>query len=513
MLRAHTPLLACVLLPALAGASFAQGQPPAGPAALVAPLVPKVEAEVARGMKLFDIPGVAVGIVSADGLVYAKGFGTRAKDGKAPVDTRTVFQIGSTTKSFLATTMAIGVDRGEFRWDDRVQDLAPEFELADPWVTREMRMSDIIAQRSGLPPYVNDGLIALGYDAPALIRSLRFARPISSFRADFTYTNITHLLAGRITARLARQEDWNALVRKEILDPLGMTDTSSSAEALNAAPNHAAGYIYTPSGPIEVPVDPSFPYLVGPAGNLNSSLEDAARWLRLHIGDGVFEGKRLVSKENLAVTRTPRVAMNDTMAYATGWVVSMTPNGRIVWHNGGTVGYGAHIGFLPDKGLGVVVLSNLQNHGFPDAIATGIYNALLGNPATDQLAAAAERARAGYEAEAKRYAPRPDAAPPPDLARLAGTYDSEAMGEAEVTAADGHLVLSLARTGARLRLSPLDGPLFVANLVPEGRFEPVVRMTAGQPSGLMRFDAGAEGRIDRLTWLYDDAQSYPFLRK
>lgn len=147
------------------------------------------------------------------------------KKGGEPVDTRTVFQIGSVTKGFLATTLAIAVDRGKFRWDDRVVDLDPEFQLKDPWVTREFRMFDIMAQRSGLPAYVNDMLSVLGLDQATLIRSLRYVDPVSSSRSTFAYTNITHLEAGRIVAEREGAPDWETVLRKDIFEPLGMTES------------------------------------------------------------------------------------------------------------------------------------------------------------------------------------------------------------------------------------------------------------------------------------------------
>src|SRR6185312_9986599 len=113
---------------------------------------------IAGGMKRFEVPGLAIGIVADDKLVYAKGFGVRSKSGGLPVDARTVFQIGSTTKAFLAATEAIMVDRGKLRWDDRVVDLEPEFQLKDPWVTREFRVFDLLAQRCSLPGFANDML-------------------------------------------------------------------------------------------------------------------------------------------------------------------------------------------------------------------------------------------------------------------------------------------------------------------------------------------------------------------
>jgi CubicO group peptidase (beta-lactamase class C family) len=144
-------------------------------------LIPDLEPYVARGMNAFDVPGLAIGIVAGDRLVYAKGFGVRSKSGGRPVDTRTLFQIGSTTKAFLAATEAIMVDRGKLRWDDRVVDLDPEFQLKDPWVTREFRVFDLLAQRSSLPGFANDMLAMYDFDDAALIRSLRNVEPVSSF--------------------------------------------------------------------------------------------------------------------------------------------------------------------------------------------------------------------------------------------------------------------------------------------------------------------------------------------
>ncbi len=114
-------------------------------------LIPDVEAYIANGMSAFDVPGLAIGIVAGDKLVYAKGFGLRSKGGE-PVDTRRIFQIGSATKAFLAATMAIMVDRRKLRWDDRIVDLDPDFHLSDPWVTREFRVFDLLAQRSAFLP-------------------------------------------------------------------------------------------------------------------------------------------------------------------------------------------------------------------------------------------------------------------------------------------------------------------------------------------------------------------------
>ena len=251
------PLMTVFFIAAISGQAAA-ADPPIE--ALIETMIPVTEAYIANGMKTFDLPGLAMGIVANDRLVYSKGFGVRSKAGGAPVDTRTVFQIGSATKGFLSATMALMVDRGKFKWDDRVVDLDPEFQLKDAWVTREFRMFDLLAQRSGLPPYANDALGIFGISRDGLIHSLRYVEPVSSFRSTFAYTNITHILAGRIVARAANAHDWNAILRKEILDPLAMKETSYTAAAIEAAPNHANGYRWVPEGTVEVPFTQIFPY-------------------------------------------------------------------------------------------------------------------------------------------------------------------------------------------------------------------------------------------------------------
>jgi CubicO group peptidase (beta-lactamase class C family) len=141
--------------------------------AIIAPLVPSLQAHIQQGMETFDCPGLAIRILADDRLVYSKGFGVRDR-----------------SAAFLAATIALMVDRGKLRWDDRIVDLYPEFQLQDPWVTREFRVFDLLAQRSGLPPEVNDGLGMFGYSESDLIRSLRYVAPVSSFRSTFSYPTL-----------------------------------------------------------------------------------------------------------------------------------------------------------------------------------------------------------------------------------------------------------------------------------------------------------------------------------
>jgi CubicO group peptidase (beta-lactamase class C family) len=476
-------------------------------------LAPGLESYIEANMKSFDVPGLAIGIVADDQLVYAKGFGAGVKGG-APVDTRTVFQIGSTSKAFLAATIAIAVDRGKLHWDDRVVDLDPEFQMYDPWVTREFRVFDLLAQRSGLPPYANDPLAVLGLDRTELIRSLRYVEPVSSFRTTFAYTNITHILAGRIVAKAEGAADWYAVLQEEILDALGMEDTSYTAAAISAAANRAEGYRYTVDGSVEVPFVELSPYENDGAGAINSTIEDMAKWVSLQLAGGTKpDGRRIVSAENLAYTHSPKIAINDRTSYALGWITQQTPNGNIVWHNGGTYSFGAIVVLQPDRKLGVIVLSNQTNVGMPDAIGLWAMDRLLGNPIVDYGAQALARAKNGYADDLKHLARPSDPQPSPPLAPLVGNFAHPGIGKA-VLKIDGDIVLlELAASGARLRLEPWDGAVYSVTLLPDAGFAAMVANLNPVPLALAQFQNDQDGKPSTLRLTFADGEAYDLKRE
>jgi CubicO group peptidase (beta-lactamase class C family) len=475
-------------------------------------LVPEIEAYLANAMKGVDIPGLAIGIVANDRLIYAKGFGVRSKSSRLPVDTRTIFQIGSTTKAFLAATEAIMVDRGKLRWDDRVVDLYPEFQLKDPWVTREFRVFDLLAQRSGLPPLANDTLAMLDFKEGEMIRSLRYVEPVSSFRTTFAYTNITHLLASRIVATAGGAPDWNAVLQQELLTPLGMKDSTCTVEAIETATNHANGHRWTPEGTVEVPFTPIFPYHLAGAGNINSNIEDMAHWVRMQLGNGAFDGRRIVSPENLAYTHMPKVAVNEQMSYALGWYNRQTPNGNTLWHDGDALSFGSFVGLVPDKNLGVIILTNETNVGAPVWLGMWVLDRLLGNAKQDYVAENLEHPKASFAQTARLFDKPTTPRPFPPLAPLAGNFINPSFGAAVVRVDGDSLVMELQATGAKLQLEPLDGDIFVAKLMPTDRFGPVVDL-AYKTKGFAQFQMDPQGKLNLLRLSSPGGDGYDFTRE
>jgi CubicO group peptidase (beta-lactamase class C family) len=238
-----------------------------------------------------------------------------------------------------------------------------------------------------------------------------------------------------------------------------------------------------------------------------------ARWVRLQLGNGTFEGRRIVSPESLAFTHTPKVAMSDKMSYALGWVVQHTPNGNIVWHNGGTTSFGAYIGIAPDKNVGVIVLTNEVNVGFPDAVGLWVLDRILNNPKVDHVADKLTAARASFETATKLFAAPANPRPFPPLAPLTGSFVNPSFGKAAVTLEGDALAMELQATGAKLKLEPWNGDVFTARLMPLGRFAAMVENLGPLPNGFVQFQMDKDAKLNLVRLSMDDGQAYEFRRE
>src|SRR5438046_9439764 len=188
------------------------------------------------------LPGLAIAVVFQDNVVYAKGFGVRDVNSKAPVDADTVFQLASLSKSIGSTVVAELVGEGKITWDSKLSVLDPTFEMFDPWVTREITIRDMYAHRSGLPAHAGDLLEDLGFTRAEILYRLRYQHPASSFRSHYAYTNFGMTEAGIAAAKTYGLE-WEEAAKQKLYDPLGMTSTSSRYADFLARSNKALGHV------------------------------------------------------------------------------------------------------------------------------------------------------------------------------------------------------------------------------------------------------------------------------
>lgn len=328
---------------------------------------------------------MAVAVTQGHRMVWSKGYGVRVAGEPAAVDTSTVFQIGSISKSFTATVMGTLVDEGKVAFDDRVVDRYPGFQMYDPWVTREFMVWDLMAQHSGLAPYAGDSAASIGFTRQDFVNGTRHLRPVSSFRSEFAYVNNLWLTAAALQERVTGRT-WEDLVADRVFKPLGMTATSNTLDGLLRGGNIALPHLLVDGRPMPTRADHwgiGAAYAFAPAGGINSTVLDMANYVIAHARQGAFRGTVLVKPETARWLHAPKtiialkgpanvqrgVAGLGPAFYCQGWLRQFLSPTPLVWHNGGTPGSKAVAAFTPDGDLGVVVLSNLAETELPEATA------------------------------------------------------------------------------------------------------------------------------------------------
>ncbi|CAL9395420.1 D-aminopeptidase [Streptomyces sp. enrichment culture] len=422
---------------------------------------------VEDAMRTTGVPGVSVAVVHDDKVLYAKGFGVRRVGQSGAVGPDTVFQIASVSKPVSSTVVA-GTLGDPDEWDRRTE--LPGFALKDPWVTGHVSTADLFSHRSGLPDHAGDLLEDLGYDQRYILDRMRL-EPLTPFRASYAYTNFGLTAAAEAVAR-ARGTTWQKLSEDVLFKPAGMTRTSTEFAAFAAEPDRAATHVRNPDGTWSARYvrDPD---AQAPAGGVSSTARDMARWVRLQLGDGVLDGKRIVPAAPLRRTHLPHVvsqaenAAGGTSFYGLGWNVSYDDRGRLRLSHTGAFDLGANtnVTMLPLERLGIVVLTNGAPVGVADAIAFDFFDtAEHGRPTTAWLPLFAElyaQADGADRPETDYSRPPADAKPAKAAGAYTGTYESPYYGRLTVTEAPGGgLVLSLGPKPLRFPLAHYDGDTF-----------------------------------------------------
>jgi CubicO group peptidase (beta-lactamase class C family) len=337
---------------------------------------PSIDAVVERTLKTFDVPGVAVGAVKDGKLVFAKGYGVRKLGAPEPVSPDTLFGIASHTKAFTAAALAILVDEGKVKWDDPVVDHLPDFQLFDPYVTRELTIRDLLTHRCGLGLGAGDLMFfpPSDFTRDEMVRRLRHVKPATSFRSKYAYNNLMYLVAGQVIEKVSGKT-WDDFVTERVFKKLGMNASNTSVKKFNPGDNVA--YPHAKENDKLVPLEFSPLDNNAAAGAINSSVNDVSKWVIAQLNGGKIDDKnRLFSPAQAkemwsGVTVMPISAAADALGaakpsfqeYALGWTVSDYRGHKLVWHTGGLAGMVTRITLVPGSKVGVIVLTN-QETGF-----------------------------------------------------------------------------------------------------------------------------------------------------
>ena len=426
---------------------------------------PDLDAYVARALKEFEVPGLAVAIVKDGKVELVKGYGVRKLGEPAPVDEQTLFGIASNTKAFTAAALAILVDEGKISWDDPVIKHLPGFQMYDPFVTREMTVRDLLTHRSGLGLGAGDLMFfpPSTFTREEIVARLRYIKPATSFRSKYAYDNVLYLVAGQVVAAVSGKS-WDDFIKERIFAPLGMTASNTSVKDLRPG-----GDFVSPHQKVDGRLQP-VPYMnidnTAPAGAINSNVAEMSKWVLAQLNEGAINGgdRRLFSgrqSREMWSAQTP-IPVGDPppqlsalranfSAYGLGWGLNDYRGHKVVSHSGGLLGMVSRVRMVPDMKLGIVVLTNQEAGGAMEAISYHIIDYYLNAPATDWIggyrSVAEQRLAQAKEAEKNQSAAR-NAESKPSLppAKYAGRYKDAWYGEVTIALEEGKLVLRFGRT-------------------------------------------------------------------
>ncbi len=322
------------------------------------------------------IPGMAIAVVKDDKIILSRGFGSRNLQENLPATDDTLFAIGSSTKAFTATLIGMMIDEGKMTWEDPVRKHLPDFRLSDPKADEQVVIRDLLCHRIGLA-----STDMLWYSGKAsrteILQTIAKAELLDPFRSQFKYNNVMFLAAGEAVAKAAGS-NWDDLIAKRFFGPLGMKHSNTHYEQAQADPMLSKGYDWD---------DEKSDYIlkpmrnlsnIAPAGAINSTVKDMAQWVRLQLGHGEINGKRLVSRERLDETWSPQITVAGDVKYGLGWMLHKWSGRRLVEHGGNIDGFGAQVALLPDDGVGFVLLTNVSATPLQQLSISLVFDALLG---------------------------------------------------------------------------------------------------------------------------------------
>lgn len=383
------------------------------------------ESEVEKIRRDWGVPGMAVVIVKGDQVLYAQGHGLRDVAKNLPMTADTLLQIGSSSKSFTTATIASLVEEGKLDWNKPVKTWLPAFKMHDNMATERVSLLDMVSHRTGLPRHdliwYNEPELTLG----SVTQRLQYLEPATDFRTQFHYNNIMFAAAGHVT-EVVSGKSWQDTVRERVLRPLAMTRSNFNVAQSQRDGNFSLGYQKPKHEALQImPFSPV--HQIAPAGGINSSVNEMAAWLQMHLNKGQYKGKQILSSNSIDFLHTPHtLSDDDTTAefvptgYAPGWFAGFYRGHRRLEHGGIIDGFASSMVIFPDDNIGIVVLANLYLTGAHSYTSRAAADRLLHLPRVDWSARALERLAKGEEHHM-------DAEPPEK--RVTGTQPSHALAD------------------------------------------------------------------------------------
>lgn len=433
----------------------------------------------------WKIPGLSFALVKDGEMIYSGAFGVKELGKSEPVDTKTLFQIGSISKSFTATVIASLVGEGKLKWEDSVKNILPDFEMYDKWVEQNLQVRDIMTHHTGLQGQLGTYIPNMGYGRDDIYKMFARLKPTYGFRGAYEYNNITFIIASKII-EIITGKSWEENVKERIFAPLGMDSSILLGEEFDAAKNVVTphSFEYAKGRPLSdstwrdsIVVKPMIGEeralhwlsVIGPAGSISSNVEDMSKYLIFHLNKGFINGKQVVTKEQMEYVRKGHTITSQDSArinlYGHCWFVEQNSRYRLYFHTGTTWGSTAIAAFVPEHNLGLVILVNSEAPAYPRyAVMRRVIDLYKGFPDKDYsslffdewIASSVKAQKTKDKKQADRVIE-----PAPDFNKLVGLYyKDELLGSAKVELEGGKLWITVGPKGWKRELSHINGNAF-----------------------------------------------------
>lgn len=403
----------------------------------------QLEQTIAKLMEDYHVAGMSVALIKDGQVESVCGYGLRNVEEDLPMTGDTVMPIGSVTKTFTSLALAMLADEGKLDWDEPVKTYIPWLELHDQILTDNVTARDLMCHRTGTPKYDLQAIYAAPDDKKEMVRSLKYLQTSAAFRTTFQYSNQMVSLAGYLVDVLAGKP-YEDFVRERIFAPLGMKSSDFEVASLGKYEKTSKGYVFANDMFIQPPAMHLGAF--APSGAIVSSAEDMAKFALFQLGDGTWEGERLVSEAMMQemhkhqMIGTPyfwNFEETQCAEYGLGWFTDIYRGRKLINHGGNTNGFSAQMTLLPEDDFAIVALSNATSNFAVNALGHYAADEALGVADIPDWSARFNEvftnlmngAMAGMQARAE--AKVPDTQPTRPLADYAGKYSHPGFGTME----------------------------------------------------------------------------------
>jgi CubicO group peptidase (beta-lactamase class C family) len=366
------------LLPNVAVPLQIQDTTQAGASSDLAARLAAIEKAIDARRAQLGIPGVSLVIVKDDRVIYLKGLGLKNGERKLPVTPDTLFSIGSAGKAFTAMSVMMTADEAKLSLDDSPKKFLPYFKMQDPDADAKITIRDLLCHRSGLNT-TNLALRSEALNREELIQVVAMAKPTARVRERFQYQNVMYAAVGEIVAK-AQKTTWEDFIVTRILKPLGMKASTLNMKDMEKSPDYSYGYEYDLMTKETRRLPMQDLSSITPAGSINSSAREMAAWLRLMLGGGMFEGKRLVSEKGFNQLISPQMRIDGRANYGFGWYLVDWHGHKTIYHGGNVDGFNSMVALMPDQKLGFAFMSNVSSAPLRDEAREIVWSNLFGAP-------------------------------------------------------------------------------------------------------------------------------------